>query len=106
MPKIGGGRIAAYEMLVVTPAIGNLIRENKTFRITSAIQTGAKFGMVLMDDRCSACGGGELSPRKTCWPKPNSPDELNLRIAKAERGIFEDEEGDGKGNGAGPKGGH
>ncbi len=50
MPKIGGGRVAAYEMLVVTPAIGNLIRENKTFRITSAIQTGAKYGMILLDD--------------------------------------------------------
>ena len=40
LPKIGGGRVAAYEMLVVTPGIANLIRENKTFRITSAIQTG------------------------------------------------------------------
>src|SRR5206468_3341790 len=47
LPKIGGGRVAAYEMLVVTPAIGNLIRENKTFRINSAIQTGAKQGMQL-----------------------------------------------------------
>ena len=37
-------------MLVVTPGIANLIRENKTFRITSAIQTGAKFGMQLLDD--------------------------------------------------------
>src|SRR6185369_8895772 len=50
LPKIGGGRTAAYELLVVTPAIGNLIRENKTFRINSAIQTGAKLGMRLMDD--------------------------------------------------------
>ncbi len=50
LPKIGGGRVAAYEMLVVTPAIGNLIRENKTFRINSAIQTGAKQGMQLLDD--------------------------------------------------------
>ena len=50
LPKITGGRVAAYEILVVTPAIANLIRENKTFRINSAIQTGAKFGMQLMDD--------------------------------------------------------
>ena len=50
LPKIGGGRVAAYEILVVTPGIANLIRENKTFRISSAIQTGAKFGMQLMDD--------------------------------------------------------
>jgi len=50
LPRIGGGRCAAFESLVVTPGISNLIRENKTFRINSAIQTGAKFGMMLMDD--------------------------------------------------------
>ena len=44
------GRVACYEFLVVTPAISNLIRENKTFRIDSAIQTGRKFGMQLLDD--------------------------------------------------------
>ena len=44
------GMVAAYEFLVVTPAIANLIRENKTFRIDSAIQTGKKFGMQLLDD--------------------------------------------------------
>ena len=44
------GRVEAYEFLVVTPAIANLIRENKTFRIDSAIQTGRKFGMQLLDD--------------------------------------------------------
>ena len=44
------GVVAAYEFLVITPAIANLIRENKTFRIDSAIQTGKKFGMQLLDD--------------------------------------------------------
>ena len=44
------GRVAAYEFLVVTPAVANLIRENKTFRIDSAIQTGRRFGMQLLDD--------------------------------------------------------
>ncbi len=44
------GMVAAYEFMVVTPAISNLIRENKTFRIDSAIQTGRKFGMQLLDD--------------------------------------------------------
>jgi len=44
------GRIACYEFLLVTPAIANLIRENKTFRIDSSIQTGRKFGMQLLDD--------------------------------------------------------
>jgi twitching motility protein PilT len=46
----GRGRIAAYEFLVVTPAIANLIRENKTYRIDSSIQTGKKLGMQLLDE--------------------------------------------------------
>jgi len=50
MPKLDGGMVAAYEFMVVTPAIANLIRENKSFRIGSMIQTGKKFGMRLLDD--------------------------------------------------------
>jgi twitching motility protein PilT len=46
----GHGRIAAYEFMVVTPAIANLIRENKTYRIDSSIQTGKKLGMQLLDE--------------------------------------------------------
>jgi len=46
----GKGRIAAYEFMVVTPAISNLIRENKSYRIDSSIQTGKKLGMQLLDD--------------------------------------------------------
>ena len=45
-----GGRTAVFEFLVVTPAIANLIRENKTFRIDSNIQTGKRYGMQLLDD--------------------------------------------------------
>ena len=50
IPRIPKGLVAAYEMLVVTPAIANLIREGKTFRINSAVQTGKKYGMRLLDD--------------------------------------------------------
>jgi twitching motility protein PilT len=46
----GRGRIAAYEFMVVTPAISNLIRESKTYRIDSSIQTGKKLGMQLLDE--------------------------------------------------------
>jgi twitching motility protein PilT len=47
--KDGEGRIAAREVMVMTPAISNLIREGKTHMIYGAIDTGAKFGMVPMD---------------------------------------------------------
>ena len=46
----GKGRIAAYEFMVVTPAIANLIRENKAYRIDSSIQTGKRLGMQLLDE--------------------------------------------------------
>jgi twitching motility protein PilT len=46
----GKGRLAAYEFMVVTPAIANLIRENKTYRIDSSIQTGRRLGMQLLDE--------------------------------------------------------
>jgi twitching motility protein PilT len=50
LPKIGGGRVAALEVLIVTPAISNLIREGKTFQIPSAMQTGRNHGMVMLND--------------------------------------------------------
>ena len=48
--KKHGGRVGVFEFLVITPAIANLIRENKTFRIDSSIQTGKRYGMQLLDD--------------------------------------------------------
>ncbi len=50
LPKKGGGRVAALEVLIVTPAISNLIREGKTFQIASAMQTGRNLGMVMLND--------------------------------------------------------
>ena len=47
--KDGKGRVAAFEIMLNTPAIASHIRENKTYRITSDLQTGAKFGMFTMD---------------------------------------------------------
>lgn len=49
VPTIGGGRIAAAEILVVTPAVRNIIREGKTHQLDAVIQTGAEFGMQSMD---------------------------------------------------------
>jgi len=44
------GRMAVLEIMVVTPAVANLVREGKTFQIPSAIQTGKKYGMQSLDD--------------------------------------------------------
>jgi twitching motility protein PilT len=50
VPTVDGGRAAAVEVLVVTPAIGNLIRDDKLFQVRSQIQTGRELGMRLLDD--------------------------------------------------------
>lgn len=50
LKKRGGGRIAALEVLIITPAISNLIREGKTFQIASSMQTGKGIGMVSLND--------------------------------------------------------
>ena len=49
IPKIGGGRIATYEVLINNSAVANLIRTNKSSQIQSAIQTGSKDGMITMN---------------------------------------------------------
>ena len=49
LKKNGGGRVAAHEIMIGTPAIRNLIRENKIAQMYSAIQTGQKFGMKTLD---------------------------------------------------------
>lgn len=49
IPAIGGGRIAAAEILVATPAVRNIIREGKTHQLEAVIQTGGEFGMQSMD---------------------------------------------------------
>lgn len=90
LPKIGGGRIAAHEILVVTSAIANLIRENKTFRINSAIQTGAKHGMILMDDALFNHWRNEKVTAEDVLAKAHNPDDLARRIANARRGVFDE----------------
>jgi twitching motility protein PilT len=87
LPRIGGGRIAAFESLVVTSAVANLIRENKTFRINSAIQTGAKFGMFLNDDSLFRLWLEEKVEMEDVLGKAHYPDQLAKRIATARRQI-------------------
>jgi twitching motility protein PilT len=90
LPRIGGGRVAAFETLVVTPGIANLIRENKIFRITSSIQTGSKYGMQLLDDHLFQLWRKEQVTKEDAMAKANVPEDLAKRIAAAERGIFDD----------------
>jgi twitching motility protein PilT len=97
LPKKPKGVVAAYEMLVITSAIANLIRENKTYRIPSSIQTGKKFGMQLLDDALFNLWKNGLCDEGPVCIKSNNPGELRARIANAKKGIFDDnEEKDGE----------
>ena len=75
------GRIAAREIMVVTPAIGNLIREGKTHMIPNALETGSKFGMITLDKALiELVKAGLVSVEDAC-AKANNP-EL-VRAGKA-----------------------
>ena len=50
----GSGRVAAFEIMIATPAIRNLIRENKVAQMGSMIQTGQQYGMQTLDQALSA----------------------------------------------------
>jgi len=92
LPKISGGRVAAYEMLVISSAVANLIRENKVFRITSAIQTGQREGMQLLDDHLFQLWQKGVVRKEDAILKANSVNDLRGRIAQAERGLLEAED--------------
>jgi twitching motility protein PilT len=82
-----GGRIAAYEFLVITPAISNLIRENKTYRIDSAIQTGKKYGMQLLDDHLWEIYDRDMCDTDECMERARNPTEFQAKIDAKLRGT-------------------
>jgi len=92
LPRKPDGLVAAYEMMVVTPAIRNLIRENKTYRIDSSIQTGRKHGMFLLDESLFKLWKDGLCDKEEILLRSSKPTELAARISQAEKGIFEDED--------------
>ncbi len=83
------GMVAAFEFLVVTNAISNLIRENKVFRITSSIQTGKKFGMQLLDDHLFKLYTESKISREDAIDRSQSPGEVQDKIEAYEAGQLD-----------------
>ncbi|MCB1281769.1 MAG: Flp pilus assembly complex ATPase component TadA, partial [Salinibacterium sp.] len=77
------GRVAAYEFLVVTPAIANLIRDAKTFRIDSMIQTGKKFGMQLLDEHLWSLFSEKKISAEEMIDKAKNPAALRDKVHQA-----------------------
>ena len=94
LPKKPEGVIAAYEMMVVTAAIQNLIRENKVYRIDSALQTGRKHGMFLLDEMLFNLWKEGLVEKEEVLLKAQKPSELAAKISAAERSAMEGEDDD------------
>ncbi|MSQ93098.1 MAG: PilT/PilU family type 4a pilus ATPase [Gemmataceae bacterium] len=92
LPRKPEGVVAAYEMLVMTPAVSNLIRENKTYRIDSSIQTGLKDGMFLMDESLFRLWREGVCEKEEVLLRSQKPMELADRIRAAEEGTMDDED--------------
>ncbi|MBN1344579.1 MAG: type IV pilus twitching motility protein PilT [Phycisphaerae bacterium] len=81
LPRKGvPGRVAGYEFMVVTPAIANLIRENKTYRIDSSIQTGKKFGMQLLDEHLWNLYTKGMITAEDMLDSARHPGELKVKV--------------------------
>lgn len=87
VPKVGGGRCAAHEIMVNNPATANLIREGKTSQIYSAIQMGAKQGMRTMEMALAALYKEGKVNYEAAMSKCSKPDELARLIGQAPTGT-------------------
>lgn len=74
LKKVGGGRVAAHEIMLGTPAIRNLIRENKIAQMYSAIQTGAGEGMITLDQTLKNLVASRTITKETARVYAKQPD--------------------------------
>jgi twitching motility protein PilT len=99
--KIGGGRIAAREILLVNSAVSNLIREGKTFQIPSIMQTSKRIGMMTMNDELMGLVEKKLVEPKEAYMK--SVDKTSFVAGLKAKGFdtsFVEAEAGGMGQGA------
>ena len=76
LKKVGGGRIAAHEIMICTPAIRNLIREDKVAQMYSAIQTGGQLGMQTLDQCLKDLLKKGLITKEAAQAKAKTPDDF------------------------------
>ncbi len=100
--RIGGGRVAAREILLTTPAISNLIREAKTFQIPSVIQTSRKLGMVTLNDSLlELVESGQVEAVEAYARAVDKPTILQSLKARGHDVSFADRKTDPRGSTAG-----
>jgi len=80
------GRTAAFEIMISTPSIQALIRDNKTYRISSDIQTGAKYGMITLDAHLMALYEAGMIGYEDLITKAQDPTSITQRLEEAAKG--------------------
>ena len=94
VPRLDGkGRVAAFEVMFATPAIRNLIREGKTYQIISELQTGSRFGMVMLDDYLKQLYAHGIIVYEAALGVAVDSRELSLQLSRIRPKVREEAEG-------------
>jgi twitching motility protein PilT len=102
--KIGGGRVAAREIMLSTPSVSNLIREGKTFQLPSVLQTSRRLGMVTMNDALiELVDSKQVEPQEAYLKATDKVGIINMLKQRGKDVSFADVE-DAKGAGAANEG--
>jgi len=75
--RIGGGRVAAFEIMIATPAVRNTIREGKNFQLANAMQLGAKDGMQSLDYALADLVNRHIVKEEEAMSKSSNPEQLS-----------------------------
>ena len=89
--KNNGGRVASFEIMVTTNSIAQLIRENKTYRINSDIQTGASYGMISMDAHLMSLYNRDLISADEALSKAQLPDAMREKLLENGAALYDAE---------------
>jgi len=76
LPKEGGGRVAAREIMINSPAVSNLIRENKIAQLRTVIETSSREGMVSMDQDLKRLYSAKLITKEVAQSQMENPELL------------------------------
>jgi twitching motility protein PilT len=80
LPCIGGGRVAAFEIMIATTAVRSLIREGKTFQLPSVMQLGSKDGMQTLDQALTDLVRRRIVTQEEAMTKSSNPEQLHKLI--------------------------
>ncbi len=80
LPRIGGGRVAAFEVMIANTAVRNLIREAKTFELPSVMQLGTMDGMETLDQALSSLVRAGTVSREEAIMKSSNPERLRKSL--------------------------